>query len=781
MRQTLLVGGLLSVSASMVAAIVAQGCAAGTAGEAQSFLEDGGGAGVEGGGPPVVVDGSGLNTIDSATGPTLDANGLQTCVHNTDCTSPNLCVGDNGVECAGGFCVPTGQPMNCDDGIACTTDSCDANTNACVHTPNDSACPNGEYCDPTQNCVQELPCTPGDSVCDRLNVSPCAGLWSCDSTKMYCVEGIAPCPSIPNAVTACNGSLADGGVPPVIDGGPVTLDSGTEAIDAGPIACSWTCLPGFDHRVWTGSSWEEVFEIASPPDTAGCECQFTETADGGIAYDPPDMGFVDSNCDGIDGTIASALFVDFTTGHDVAGAGAMNAPFKTINAALAAAPSANKTDVYVSKGIYSESVSLPNGISIYGGYDAANAWQRSTSNTTEIVGPANVGLTISGATLPTQVQLFTIYDTGASGTNTNGDGQSGIGVLVLNATGAITVRGCTIFAANGVNGTNSGGGSTGGSGASGQNASGTSLGGGGAGCVAGTNGGAGGASVSGVVNGNPGNPGFGISGGGQGAGGGGGGGMGACGTTSSGPGTTGAIPGNSGGTGGPGTNGAPAETSFGSFDANGNYLPPFGSNSGMGAAGNPGGGGGGGGAGGGSAGGTGSIPFDPPFCTDCTGIASGGGGGGGGGGCGGTPGYGGRGGGGSFGILSVGSSTVTVDSCTITTGTGGTGGSGGNGGPGGAGGGYGGGGGGNQDSDCGNQVAGPGAHGSAGGYGGQGGGGAGGAGGPSVCVASQGSAPSVTGTFGCTAGAGGLGGSGGSNGLANALSGPPGFSGPTYN
>ena len=775
MRQTLLVGGLLSVSASVVAAIVAQGCAAGSVGEAQSFLEDGGGGGVEGGGPPVVVDGSGLNTIDSATGPTQDANGLQTCVHNTDCTSPNLCVGDNGVECAGGFCVPTGQPMNCDDGIACTTDSCDANTNACVHTPNDSACPNGEYCDPTQNCVQELPCTPGDSVCDRLNVSPCAGLWSCDSTKMYCVEGIAPCPSIPNAVTACNGSLADGGVPPVIDGGPVTLDSGTEAIDAGPIACSWTCLPGFDHRVWTGSTWEEVFAIASPPDTAGCECQFTETADGGIAYDPPDMGFVDSNCDGIDGTMAGAIFVDTAKGNDATGTGAMNAPFKTINAGITAASSASpkKTDVYVSMGIYSEAVSLVNGISLYGGYNAASGWQRSAGNTTSIIGPATVGLVASNLTVATQVQLFTIESSeNATGVDANGDGNSGVGVLVLNSTGQVTIEGCTIHAVGGAPRSNGGPGGIGGSGTPGNSANGTNYGTGGAGCVAGNGGGNGGVSVSGTITGNNGSSGFAVGGGGQAGAFGVGGGEGSCPTIGSAhSGYPGNQPTSTGGTGGPGANGSAAVTQFGGFDSSGNYIPP--ASSSMGATGNPGGGGGGGGAGGGTAGGTNF------FCTDCSGFASGGGGGGGGGGCGGTGGNGGHGGGGSFGVLSV-SSNLVVDSTTIVTGIGGVGGTGGNGGPGGPGGGYGTGGSGNQDGSCSGVSGGPGGPGNSGGPGGNGGGGAGGAGGPSICVASQGGSTSVTNNFGsssCTTPpSGALGGTGGSNGSANAPSGPTGLS-----
>jgi len=748
----------------MVAAIVGQGCATGGASSAQGFpQEDGGaGAGVDANGT-LFDDAAPLGTNDSAvTPPGEDAAGLQTCVHNTDCTSPNMCVGDNGVECAGGFCVPTGQPMNCDDGIACTSDSCDATTNSCVHTPNDAACPDGEYCDTTLNCVQELPCTPGDSVCDRLDVSACDGLWSCDATKLYCVEAPAPCPARANATTACSATAIDGGV---------AIDAGASSVD-----CSWSCQAGYvDVDGDLNAPVVDGADGATGSD--GCECKFVAGADGGVAYDPPDLGFVDSNCDGIDGTVSAAIFVDTITGNDgAAGAGTMAKPFKTILGALEAAQTAGKTDVYVSMGLYSEAISLVNGISIYGGYNAANKWQRATSNTTVILGPQSVGLVASGLSLATQVQLFTIEETtNATGVDSNGDGNSGIGILAINSTGKITIEGCTVKAVAGAPGNGGQQGNTGGPGSPGASGNGTTNGAGGAGCVSGTQGGAGGTSVSGTVQGNGGTPGSSVSGGGQYAGQGGGGSEGSCPTIGdSTPGGSGQAPTNQGGNGGPGGGGTAAATQFGSFDpTTGNYIPPVGSNP-VGATGNPGGGGGGGGAGGGTAGGTNFI------CSNCSGVASGGGGGGGGGGCGGTGGNPGHGGGGSFGVLSIGSN-VLVDSTIVQTGTGGVGGNGGAGGGGGGGGGFGGGGGGNQDGSCSNVAAGPGGPGSAGGAGGIGGGGAGGAGGPSICVASQGGSTSVTNTYGsgtCANGVGGAGGTGGSNGAQNAQSGPTGLAGP---
>jgi hypothetical protein len=770
MRRTLLVGGILTSAAVLGVAAFAPGCA-GDGAESGAFGTETDGAASSG---TKTADGSGLNlNEDGSSGGASSSSGgsfddsLQTCVHNSDCTSPNLCVGNNGVECAGGFCVPTGKPMQCDDGVPCMTATCDANTNACVFTPNDSACPDGEYCDPTLNCVASLPCSPGDSVCDRLDVT-CSGLWTCDPTKLVCVQGPAPCPARANATVTC--ALTPG------DGGSTLVEAGTGDVD-----CSYACLPGY-----VDLAGDLNAPVVSEPDgysgSAGCTCKVVAGSDGGVAYDPPDLGFVDSNCDGIDGTITAAIFVDHIAGSD-SNPGTMAAPLQTIHAGITAAANSGgaKTDVYVSTGVYVEQVNMVDGVRLFGGYEASNHWQRSLSSTAaaDLYPNATTVVLAQNLTRPTEIQLFTIQNgIAATGQNASGDGLSSIGVLIVGSNAGVVVRGCTITAADGAAGANGGNGSTGGSGAPGNTASGANLGSGGAGCFAGTNGGNGGASVNGVAGGNPGDPGNGVSGGGTPAGGGSGGGQGSCSATASGPGGGGNPPGNNGGLGPPGGNGSVASTNVGSFDANGNYVPPFGSSFGQGGTGAPGGGGGGGGAGGGTAGGTDDGFAGYPYCTNCVGVSSGAGGGGGGGGCGGTGGYGGRGGGGSFGVVAV-SSTVTVDACVIVTGLGGAGGNGGNGGPGGQGGGYGGGGGNSEDSECGNQTSGAGGTGSAGGNGGQGGGGAGGAGGPSICVASTGSTTSITGTPNCTNGGGGAGGNGGSNGLATAQAGPTGKAGET--
>jgi hypothetical protein len=72
------------------------------------------------------------------------------CTVDTDCPSVPFCTGDR--HCAGPPLYCQIIPRNCDDGIACTRDTCDDNQKTCVHTPDDSLCPAGEHCDGTTGC-----------------------------------------------------------------------------------------------------------------------------------------------------------------------------------------------------------------------------------------------------------------------------------------------------------------------------------------------------------------------------------------------------------------------------------------------------------------------------------------------------------------------------------------------------------------------------------------------------------------------------------------------------
>src|SRR5262249_17748407 len=72
-------------------------------------------------------------------------------------------------------CTQAGHP-SCDDGNACTVDSCDAATAACVHPP--IACSDDgdpctvEGCDPKTGCTHVSADTDGDGICDAQDPCP---------------------------------------------------------------------------------------------------------------------------------------------------------------------------------------------------------------------------------------------------------------------------------------------------------------------------------------------------------------------------------------------------------------------------------------------------------------------------------------------------------------------------------------------------------------------------------------------------------------------------------
>lgn len=83
-------------------------------------------------------DGGGIDAGRPDTGPPPE------CTSATDCTDGNSC---NGIErCELGRCVP-GVALTCDDGVACTVDTCAAS--ACTYTPTDSRCGAGQRCTAT--------------------------------------------------------------------------------------------------------------------------------------------------------------------------------------------------------------------------------------------------------------------------------------------------------------------------------------------------------------------------------------------------------------------------------------------------------------------------------------------------------------------------------------------------------------------------------------------------------------------------------------------------------
>ncbi len=471
----------------------------------------------------------------------------------------------------------------------------------------------------------------------------------------------------------------------------------------------------------------------------GCECEFVSEED------VPADG-VDTNCDGVDGSTQTSIFVA-KNGDDTA-PGTVDSPMLTLKAAIARAASENISSVLVATGVYAEQVELRAGVSLYGAY-SSDFRQRSTVLFDTVILPTSASDALPGALnalalggAATVVDGFSVY-----GPTNRNPGGSSYAVYIRDTGDVLRLGNNRVLAGDGGKGNRGGDGQPGQDGEPGKvgvdaHDIGTreckqghqTVGGAGGkkscGAVA-VDGGAGGdsrcpkrnpADESAEEHGRAGsnNTGEDGSGGEKGY------------DLSQGTFCVCSLPPgdreHTGHDGNDGTDGDPGDAGAGPTDDDGTVTVAAlwqGLDGGDGGEGAPGGGGGGGGAGAG-------VELNRG-CNSAIGDDLGGtGGGGGSGGCGATGGTGGTAGGGSFGIFVTWSaapaSVPLIESNTISPGYGGDGGNGGAGGTGGLGGdGRQGGAGGEPDSTftC-SMKGGRGGQGGDGGHGGGGGGGAGG-------------------------------------------------------
>ena len=162
---------------------------------------------------------NGVETCDSllgcqaGTAPDCDIDGVvctdDSCNEETDTCNhtPNNANCDNGLFCDGpeictaGGCQ-AGTAPDCDiDGVVCTDDSCNEETDTCNHTPNNANCDNGLFCDGDETCDSVLGCQSGTAPnCDD----------SVGCTDDACDEDINMCTNTPDNASCNNGDFCDG-------------------------------------------------------------------------------------------------------------------------------------------------------------------------------------------------------------------------------------------------------------------------------------------------------------------------------------------------------------------------------------------------------------------------------------------------------------------------------------------------------------------------------------------------------------------------------------------
>lgn len=183
-------------------------------------------------------------------------------------------------------------------------------------------------------------------------------------------------------------------------------------------SCVLSCPDALD-GVQTGDRIDADRDVAT-----GCECVV-----GALRDEPGPAGQVGQNldvdCDGADGEVLSSIYVA-PDGNDT-WPGSPTRPLKSITAAIELASSTLGTDaprptIYVASGSYTESLSLANGVSIYGGYrrdflalepSGFRVEVRAPSDTTAPGGAALSAVEVGGAT--TVVRWMTLRGLDARG------------------------------------------------------------------------------------------------------------------------------------------------------------------------------------------------------------------------------------------------------------------------------------------------------------------------------------------------------------------------------
>jgi hypothetical protein len=240
--------------------------------------------------------------------------------------------GGGGGDGGGGGCTAAGS-MEC-SGSCVDTQTDNANCGKCANPCTGSTTCSAGMC--------TMGCPLGETTCEGKCTDPQTDNANCGMCGKTCTGGLV-CSggmcgsSCTGGLKLCDGTCTDTTKDPKNCGAcdaPCMAPMNATASCAAS-KCSYACTPGWVDLADGGM----VVEAGT-----NCNCHDTATA---TDPDKPDTSFQDTNCDGIDGTIADAIFVA-TTGVDT-NPGTIMMPVLTLKHALSlAGASSPLKDVYVS-------------------------------------------------------------------------------------------------------------------------------------------------------------------------------------------------------------------------------------------------------------------------------------------------------------------------------------------------------------------------------------------------------------------------------------------------
>jgi len=247
-------------------------------------------------------DGGTLNSWSLVLSPVAEGPCDTGCIDNGDCDDGQFC---NGAEtCVGGSCQ-AGTAPNCNDGVACTTDSCNESTDSCNNTPNNGACDDGLFCNGAETCNATLGCQAGSD--------PCPG-QTCNESTDSCSSGagtlwmtFADSATVPGVGTVANEdivayNMGTGVWSLIFDGSDVGLSA--FAIDAlqllsdGRILLSFTAAGTIGGISTDDSDVLQFTPTSLGSTTAGTWAMLFDGSDVGLTTDNEDVDAIGVTSDG---------------------------------------------------------------------------------------------------------------------------------------------------------------------------------------------------------------------------------------------------------------------------------------------------------------------------------------------------------------------------------------------------------------------------------------------------------------------------------------------------
>ena len=246
-------------------------------------------------------------------------------------------------------------------------------------------CPAGYACSDEGVCAPEggsCSCDPGDSftVACRLEDPEgelCVGSAMCDDGMLsMCAPFEDVCDEIDNDCDGVvDGPFRDerGAYTDIRNCGECGVDCTLSTVPEGDLICGGdpfapTCVldcPDARDGIMPGDRVDADRDIAT-----GCECTVTALAD--VPGPVLAMGeALDVNCDGADGIVVESFYV--AGDGDDSAPGSPTRPLRTIGTALERAAASIDTDmprphVFIASGTYTETLEVPDGVQIHGGY-----------------------------------------------------------------------------------------------------------------------------------------------------------------------------------------------------------------------------------------------------------------------------------------------------------------------------------------------------------------------------------------------------------------------------